>query len=609
MCGICGYIGNFDGDLHHRMNNLMIHRGPDGAGAWQDPSHPIGLAMRRLAIIDVDHGNQPIMNETGDVVVVFNGEIYNHAVLRTELIGHGHRFASHSDTEVLVHGWEEWGEDLPIHLRGMFAFSLWDARRNVLFCARDRLGIKPFYYTQSAGGLAWASEQKPLLLASAKGPALVRRALIRHLLIGFQPGPWSMFQGIQQLPPGTWMRWRDGTLTTQAYWRLEEGARPEGGDPAEAVLAGLGDAVLTHMTSDVPVGLTLSGGLDSSLLATIMGNTLPPAPPPHAYAIGWGHESDEIPFAELAAARAGLPLHTRRLDPVEALDQLPAILWHLEEPLSNVTSLISWGWAGFQAEHLKVTLVGEGADELFAGYPQYRLFSGAGRILPSALRSRMYSHAFLQPSPGLVTALLGGGHDVREEVASVYHDEFARPLSRGRGLKTILGFDLSWELSNNQLMRVDRTSMAHSLEARVPYLDHGLVELAWALPDRLKIHGRNQKAVLRRAAEGSVPDAVLKRPKIGRNGSQGLFPILAAAGLMDMARLALRGRSRALELFDGRVIADLLDGRSGIYPILGSRVRDKLLLALLFYVLWYEQFFERGLGHDTIAPTLREAVG
>lgn len=613
MCGICGYYGKGDEALLKKMNDLMVHRGPDDEGVWIDQTIPIGLAMRRLSIIDLSTGAQPLFNEDKSLVIVFNGEIYNYKALKYELVKKGHRFISQSDTEVLIHGYEEYGQELPKYLNGMFAFALWDGNKKLLFCARDRIGIKPFYYFHGDGRFLFASEQKPLLTALDALPDINRKSLLRHLIIGFYTGPFTLFEDIKQLPPGNFLILENGKITQKEYWRLHSertGFSDNENSAAELLRETLVQVVKDHMVSDVPVGLTLSGGLDSSILAAIISmqeNNNNGYRRLHAYTVGFGRQSDELPYARLVSSRFPINAHEHVCNPRDAIDELSAVIWHLEEPLSNITAITAYQWAKFIARDLKVTLVGEGSDELFAGYLQYRLFGGFSGLVPSKVSQRLFRYACLQPPLGLIIRLLGGAKDVRDEAMHVYHDEYLGAFDGSSGLRGAMMFDMEHELSNNQLLRVDRMSMAHSLEARVPYLDHRLVEMIWGWPDKLKINGKTQKYILRNAYRDVLPESVINRPKVGVGGSQPIFPILFQDGLKELLTRVLTNRKfPAVDWFDPKIINGILQGRMGIYPVLGSRIRDKLLYALLVFVIWHRLFVERKIMKRSSVPGLKD---
>ncbi|MDY7037119.1 MAG: asparagine synthase (glutamine-hydrolyzing) [Thermodesulfobacteriota bacterium] len=614
MCGICGFFGQGDESLLDSMNKILSHRGPDDSGLWIDPVFKVGLGITRLAVIDLVTGNQPVFNEDQSIVCVFNGEIYNYKKLRQELIRKGHTFSSDSDSEVLVHGYEEYCQDLPMYLHGMFAFAIYDRISKTLFCARDRFGIKPFYYLRQDNIFYFASEQKAILCIPKFSPEINRRSIMRHLIIGFYTGPFSLFRGIHQLPPGHCLTLSDGKMQMKQYWELShinEKRILSEDEATETLKAALAKAIKEHLVSDVLVGLTLSGGLDSSILAYLM--TMESIgsqsySKPHAFTVGYAHQTDEIPFARMVSNQLPITAHERICNIEEVIQNLPRIVWHLEEPLSNVTALTAYEWAKFISETLKVTLVGEGADEILGGYFQYRLFSGWMGLIPSFLTRRLFRFAFLQPTLQLIIKLMRGTQDIVKEAKEVFHDEYLTPFSNdSNSLRGALRFDMEYELSNNQLLRVDRMSMAHGLEARVPYLDHRFVETLWAMPEQWKIQGTKQKYIIRKIFKNILPDAVVNRPKIGAGGSQPLFPLFFDAGMEnEIARILTNTNNPAMEWFDPGIISELIQKREGVYPLLGTRIRDKLLYAILMFVIWHQLFMDKRLMERSDIPKLGE---
>lgn len=592
MCGICGYFGVPDIPLE-RMNDTIAHRGPDSSGQWEHEGLPLGLAMRRLAIIDLEHGHQPFFNDDGKVVCVFNGEIYNFRELAAELKELGYSFRTRSDVEVLVRGWEQWGEELPNRLRGMFAFAIWDERRGELFLSRDRLGIKPLYYTEGSDGFIFGSEIKAVLAGRRSGPAENRRSTWRHLVCGFLTSWDTMFDGIRQLPPGCSMKVKQGSIVVSRYWDLEATAiiEMDNRQSEEQIRALLSESVREHLISDVTVGLTLSGGLDSTILARLISENSGYSGM-RAYTWAWGAPTDETPYAKQAADAFGLNWILETGSPKEALKELERVVYHLEEPLSNVTALTAWGWARRIASDMKVTLVGEGADELFGGYFQYKFFSLPQFAMPMRLRAELFRLGYLQPPLTLLRAMAGNDRQAKETIDTIYHDEFLPKFRQQKGMRAVQGFDIAYELANNQLLRIDKMTMAHGLEARVPYLDHRLVEMAWGLPDTSKIRSGVGKIALRQAFSGKVPDAITNRPKSGPKGSQPLYPLLVQEGIETMIMSRLEGENPELDWIDRGFLQKLLEGKRGVYPVFQSRIRDKVLYSLFMYCLWHDTFLK-----------------
>jgi asparagine synthase (glutamine-hydrolysing) len=533
MCGICGVIG-FPGVapetpfVVRRMAQLIAHRGPDGEG-FHDMAHG-SLGHRRLAIIDVDGGAQPMASSDGRVVVVFNGEIYNFAGLRHELASRGHVFRTRSDTEVLVHGYEEWGDDVVDRLRGMFAFALWDRDEERLLVARDRLGIKPFYYWHDVPGgrLVFGSEIKALFA----DPAVPRRPneerLGEYLLFRYVAGEETMFAGVRELEPGTTAVFDRRGLTTRRYWEPEPPSRSIGF--AAAVAEGrerMQDAVHSHLVSDVGIGTITSGGLDSSLVSALaargLGSTL------DTFCLGFDDPAlDERPYAREVAGAIGSVHHDTVLGVDAFAEQLDALTWAHDEPISHPNA-IAMHRVFAMARHdagIPVLLSGEGADEVFGGYGWYRaawklhrIRSVLGNTLASgALRLVLRGQArdVADPDYLLLANALGrapellGVPQVREAVAR-RRDAYAALCADPAGL---FRYD---QLTYLQplLQRQDRMSMAVGLEARVPFLDHPLVDWANALAVEVKLGAGRPKRLLRAISEGSLPHGIIHRQKVG----------------------------------------------------------------------------------------------
>ncbi len=530
MCGIAGIVellgrGGPDPAMLDRMVEAMTHRGPDDRGVAVRPR--VALGMRRLSIIDVEGGHQPIENEDGSVRVVMNGEIYSYLEVRTELAALGHRFRTRSDTEVLVHGYEEWGtEGLLARLNGMFAFALHDERADTLVLARDRLGMKPLVYTVVDGALLFGSGLTALLasgrVAMEPDPTGVR-LFLRHQ---FVPAPHTVLRGVAKLPPACYLTVRGGHVGESVrYWRpppdLDHAKRPEAWMAELRDL--LEDAVRIHVRSDVEVGAFLSGGLDSSIIVGLMSRQTQAKV--RAFSIGFeddGH--DESPFAAAAAARSGVELHHTKFRAEHVIDLVRERTGSLEEPLADPACLPTLLLSAEARRAVKVVLTGEGADELFAGYGYYRRFVGLRSLIASAIprtsgrRSASgYPYAMTRD---LVERLTQGlpteGADaprVEERCAREYLDgsRDLDPLNRA------LRIDTAGWLPDDLLMKVDRTTMAHGLEARVPFLDHRVVELAMRMPAAVKVRDGAGKWVLRSAFRDLLPQEVVERPKHGFN--------------------------------------------------------------------------------------------
>jgi asparagine synthase (glutamine-hydrolysing) len=590
MCGIAGILDlagrPVSADEVASMCAALTHRGPDAEGRYVRGG--VGLGMRRLAIIDLETGDQPIANEDGTVRVVFNGEIYNFRELRRDLLRRGHVFRTSGDTEVLVHLYEERGPRLVEDLRGMYAFALWDEPRRRLLLARDRIGIKPLYYTVAGGRLLFASELKALLQVRGVPRDINWQAFSRLLASLATPPSESILEGIHKLEPAHVLT-ADPVhgVRTERYWDVRFEPQEEAGEPelVERLRALLDESVRLHLESDVPVGAFLSGGIDSSGVVAHMARAA--GQPVKTFTIGF-READ---FSEAAAARSvaqafGTEHHERILEP-DAVGIVTAVTAHLDEPFGDSSAIPTYLVSQLAAAHVKVVLSGDGGDELFAGYDRYVVESrervlrhvpgGARRTLGALVRRlppirgrNLARHACLPDDERYLDALTLFGHPEREALLRpelrallAAHDpwrEERRLLARGQGdwLGSLQYLDLTRYLPLDVLTKVDRMSMAHSLEVRVPLLDHRLVEFAATLPLRARLRGRTTKYLLKRALRGLVPDATLDGPKRGFAVPLGRW---FRGPLRDFARdLLLSPGSRARDVFERRAIERLIEG-------------------------------------------------
>lgn len=545
MCGIVGIAGERlpEPGLLDGMCRMIAHRGPDDQGTYCGTMAQIG--MRRLSIIDLSSGHQPIHNEDKTVWIVFNGEIYNYQQLRKELEQRGHRFYTSTDTECIVHCYEEFGQQCFSRLRGMFAIAILDIPNNTLVLARDRLGKKPLYYTCAAGRLAFASELKSLLLI----PGLNRRtslsALQDYLVLGYIPAPATIYEDVHKLPPAHTLVFHQGKISLHRYWQLPFEPKWEADEHGlkEELLARLEDAVRVRLVSDVPFGAFLSGGLDSSVVAALMARNLDR--PLKTFTIGFKEDAfNEIPDARNIARHIGSDHHELVVE-ADAVSLLETLTWHFDEPFADASAIPTYLVAKLAAEHVKMVLSGDGGDESFAGYDRYdryqrlsmlsRLPAGivghalqwAGTMLPGARGNRLgrigrrirqrYPERYLSGVALCTEAdlrlMLGGrmvSADLFEHVRAHYlRQDISSELDR------ILAGDMTTYLVDDVLVKVDRMTMANSLEARAPLLDHELMEFAARLPMAMKKHGRRGKYLLRQAARHLLPESCLVKRKQG----------------------------------------------------------------------------------------------
>ena len=567
MCGIAGayHFGPDAGpvclDVLGRMGGAMSHRGPDGAGQWVSTDARLGLAHRRLAIIDLSEtANQPMANEDGSCRVVFNGEIYNHAVLRRELERAGHAFRTdHSDTEVILHAFEEWGIHCVHRFRGMFAFALWDGRSDELWLVRDRIGIKPLYYMAREGRLLFASEIKAILAAPDVPRRLNEEAFYHYLSFLTTPAPDTLFAGIRKLPGGCFARvGRDGHVRVERYWDVWDGVEPLTGvdedEVAGMVLEELRTAVELRKISDVPVGVFLSGGIDSSTNAALFsenGGTV------RTFSIGYDTDypsyRNEFHWARQMAETIGAEHHERRLTMRDVLDIMPFIASHQDEPLADPVCVPLYYVSKLARDNgVIVAQVGEGADELFWGYPQWkttlRLQQLSDLPVPRGVRraglwaaerlgyETTPHYEWLRRSAHGQPVFWGGAEALREvqkkrlvsaelrgrlggmtsfDAIRPIRERFEERAPDQHHLNWMSYLDLNLRLPELLLMRVDKMSMATSLEARVPFLDHEFVRLAMSIPPEMKTRNGELKRVLKRAVRGVIPDEIIDRKKQG----------------------------------------------------------------------------------------------
>ncbi len=644
MCGVVGIVHRdaerpVDPTIIRTMCDAIRHRGPDDEGTLV--RGPVGLGMRRLSIIDLAGGRQPMTNEDGSKVIVFNGEIYNYRELRPALLGRGHVLRTHSDTETIVHLYEELGPRAVERLRGMFAFAVWDADARSLFLARDRFGIKPLYYVTAPWGLAFASELKALVAAGLTARQLDWNALDAYLQLGYIPAPATPFRDVRKLEPGHWLRWGDtGEVIVHQYWDLPHHQTPAPSDLDEQVLRWLDESVTAHLVSDVPVAAFLSGGLDSSgVVASMALAARGEGEVPHAFTaryVGSGATAaDETGLARALAHRYGVRLTVVDIAP-ELRDRFEPIVRALDEPHADDSALPTWALSQAVASSYKVALTGIGGDELFAGYRRHVGLLAADRYarLPAALRRGAAGLAQLLPDAAggglgrdrLKRFLRGGDGGTAERYLALLNraDDSMRAalytpqlravitgnlaLERFRhlhqthgaptGLSAALYLDFKTFLVDDVLALSDRLSMAHSLEIRVPLVDHELASRVFSLPDRVKLGRWETKRLFRRVLAARLPPEHLRAPKRGFVGP-------TSAWLRHELRPVLEdelssSRLTRLGYFDPTAAGRLLGEHFAL-----RHNRETILWALLCFSTWHRMYVETPASLPYEARTAR----
>jgi asparagine synthase (glutamine-hydrolysing) len=623
MCGIAGMLRRdgqpVDESVVRRMTDRLVHRGPDGEGLHV--AGPVGIGHRRLAIIDVSGGAQPMVSDDGATWLTFNGEIYNYRELRHELMASGTRFRTRSDTEVILRGYEAWGIGVIPRLRGMFAFAIWDARRRRMLLARDRLGIKPLVYAWDGRSLRFASELKAIV-ADPDVPRDLDWAAVRdYFTYHCVPGPRTIFRGIDKLPPAAYLLCSldGGEPYVRRYWRLPMAPDHSVSEVGwcERLRHVLDETVRLHMVSDVPLGAFLSGGVDSSAVVASMARTS--SRPVKTFSIGFEEaDFDELRYARLVARRYGTE-HIELVVKPRVVEVLPRLAWHFDEPFADASAVPTYCVSQITREHVTVALSGDGGDESFAGYRRYAdalrlaeradalplalakpLARAAAACLPHGAPGRGVLEMFTMPpleryhrmmTFGTGTTIAGLlSPAAREQVAAQpIPDGFARLAAEARTsgyLSTLQYIDLHHYLPEDILTKVDRTSMAVSLETRVPLLDHVLVELAARMPESLKLHGGRGKYVLKRVMEQALPREVLTRSKMGFGVPLGRW---FRSELKDFAvEILTARRARQRGIVSPDAVTGLLDTH-----LRGMRDRSPQLWALICFELWCRAWADR----------------
>lgn len=637
MCGINGIaFSSRSGRVVSRselvaMRDVITHRGPDDEGIFIDRN--VGLGHRRLSIVDVSRGHQPMTNEDATLHIIYNGEIYNHADFRESLEAKGHTYTTHCDTETILHLYEEHGSACVDYLRGMFAFAIWDQRKQELLIARDRLGVKPLYYVHTAdGSLYFGSEIKTLIEARAVKPEVNYAVLSDYLANHAPSGEETLFAGVKRLLPGHLMTWRDGEMSIHRYWDVDFSKDSEERDDQTYIKQWselFRESVRLRLMADVPLGMFLSGGIDSSAIAAVMSEMV--TEPIKTFSVAFAErEANELEYARLVADAYKTNHHEVVVSPEQFFEALPQLVWHEDEPLAHPSSVALYFVSHLASQHVKVVLTGEGSDELLAGYGRYRrtiwnlemgrrynkltpsiarnsIRNQIERTLPNGRLRQKLMRTFLVLSPELESIYFDNfavfsapmqqnmfTRIARERIGSIDpYRELRRVLARVKDLSLLDGLlyaDIKTYL-HELLMKQDQMSMATSIESRVPFLDHKLVEFTARMPDRMKLRGGTTKFVLRESMRGVLPDRILSRSKMG-------FPVPIGRWF--------RGPFKTV--IDEYVLSDRALGRDIFEPDFVRRLvslhqsgedHSERLWALLNFEIWLRQFVD---GDQSSAP-------
>lgn len=626
MCGIAGVVQLEGGGASPpssiaAMTDAVAHRGPDDSGDYTSPAGDCILGHRRLSVIDLACGHQPLSNETGDVWTVFNGEIYNFPDLRRELEAAGHHFRSHTDTEVLVHGWEQWGTVLPDKLRGMFAFAIWDQRERTLFLARDPLGKKPLYYGSHGGLFRFGSELKCLMADRSLPREIDPEAVQLYLTLGYIPDPWSILRGVRKLPPGHWLLLQNGQVHVERYWRVPPRAIYQGTfrDASAELRQRVTTAVQRRLIADVPLGAFLSGGIDSTIVVGIMSRLM--QQPVKTFTIGFDEARfDESPFARLVANRFVTEHHELTVRP-DALEMLPTLAKHFDEPFADSSAIPTYYVSRFARQSVTVALTGDGGDEVFGGYRRYRAGKIAGWLarVPGA-KALAHAGRHLVPAGADRTSNRGRIRRTLAALGSAASDayltqmtqfdpatlsdllspDFASRLDRDLPQRWFASLydgtdpddpsaasmvaDFGSYLPGDILTKVDRASMAVSLECRSPLLDRDVVEFAAGLPTSWRLRGfSGHKHILKQTFADLLPQEIVRRRKSG-------FAIPLAqwlrGPLKDFVRETLLSeRARRRGLFAAKSIEQLVEEHQT-----GTGNHAAGLWTLLMLEMWFSEW-------------------
>ncbi len=607
MCGICGFTGKLPDskEVLTRMMDRIIHRGPDSAGQFITDKAAWGF--RRLSIIDLDHGSQPMFNEDNSIVIVFNGEIYNFMTLREELKAKGHVFRNNSDTEVLVHGYEEWGTELPKHCRGMFAFMIYDRNKDLAFGARDYFGIKPFYYGVIDGNLVFGSEIKSILEYPGYVKKVNTEALEQYLTFQYSVLPETFFKGIYKLAPAHSILFKDGEVTIERYWEpdfdIDENANLD--ELVDKIDAQMQESVQAHMISDVEVGSLLSSGIDSSYIATV-------SKADKTFTVGFDYDKfNEISYAQDLSEKIGTQNFSKLITEEEYWSVLPEIQYYMDEPLADASCVALYFVDKTAAEHVKVVLSGEGADEFFGGYNIYhepvslhgyqklpkglRRFVGkaAEMIMPEGMRGRSF---LMRGALDVEERFIGNAKrfSVKErkkilknatpakapwKLTKPYYDK-VKHLDDTTKMQYI---DMNFWLIGDILLKGDKMSMRHSLECRVPFMDREVYKLAKTIPTKYKLAEGTTKYALRKAAKRHIPEATAMKKKLGFPVPIGLW--LKEDKYYEQVKASFESPA-AQKFFNTKELVKMLDQHKK-----GKLDNSKKIWVVYMFLMWYDVYF------------------
>ena len=619
------------------MRDVITHRGPDDEGIYIDEN--VGLGHRRLSIVDVASGHQPMTNEDDSLYITYNGEVYNHADYREDLEARGHVYRTHCDTETILHLYEEHGDACVDYLRGMFAFAIWDRNKRELLIARDRLGIKPLYYVHTSdGSLYFASEIKALLEARAVKPEVNFAAFSDYLANHATSGEETLFASVKRLMPGHTLTWRDGDIKIKKYWDVSFAKVAPNGHSDRDYIAEWGElfrkSVELRLMADVPLGMFLSGGIDSSAIAAVMSTLVDE--PIKTFSVAFAErEANELQYARLIARAYKTDHHEVVISPEEFFAALPDLIWHEDEPLAHPSSVALFFVSRLAAQHVKVVLTGEGSDELMAGYARYRktilnlaLGEHYQRMVPAGVRDLIRGQIAGMSASSLRAKLSRTFLSVSPDIESIYFDNFAvfpradqhqllthDTLERIGGVDPYAGMRRMLSETDAQslldrllyadiktylhelLMKQDQMSMAASLESRVPFLDHKLVEFTSSLPERLKLRRWTTKYVLRQSMKGVLPEQILARPKMGFPVPVGAWFRGPYAQVLDEYVLGSRAMDRGI--FNPETAQTLVNEHQR-----GAANHTERLWSLVNLEMWFRRFIDGEVG----APSLQTAA-